>query len=153
MFTSCLRLLVLLAALSTHLASAQARPLRVAVVDFDGNRTRSDAARTIVIGIVGDRDDVVSKRTWTRAFSRAPGHGRQRWQRASEETGVDAVIEGVLLEEGRHYVLTLVVRWAATGEQVDVATINVAPDGMTEEAEHDLQRDLERILDWIYDHS
>jgi hypothetical protein len=152
MFASHLRLAIVLAALGTHVASAQARPLHVVVLDFDGRRALCEASRSIVMDIVGDRDDVYPRRAWTRAFARASERGSRRWRQASAQTGADAVIEGFLTEQGRHYALTLVVRRARNGDQIDDATVNVDPDGMTDEARHELQHDVDRILDWLYDH-
>ncbi len=152
MLASYLRLAIILAGLGTHLASAHARPLRVVVLEFDGHRLRSEAARAVVIDLVGDRDDVLSTRSWTRAFTRSPAGGGQHWQHASQVTGADAVMEGVLVEEGQHYSLTVVVRRASTGEYVDNVTVDVDPDGMTAAARRQLYRGLEDILDWIYDH-
>ena len=152
MSASYLRLAIIMAVLGTHLASAHARPLRVVVLEFDGHRSRSEAAREVVIELVNETDDVLSTRSWTRAYARAPAWGTRRWQRASETTGADAVIEGFLVEEGQHYSLTVVVRRASTGDHVDDVTINVDPDGMVPTERRKLRRGLADILDWIYDH-
>lgn len=152
MFASYLRLAIILAGLGTHLASAHARPLRVVVLEFDGHRERSEAAREVVIDVVGDRDDVMSTRSWTRAWARTPAWGGQRWHRTSQATGADAVIEGFLVEEAMHYSLTVVVRRASTGEHLDDLTVTVDPEGMSPAARRALRRGLEDILDWVYDH-
>jgi hypothetical protein len=152
MFASYLRLAIILAGLGTHLASAHARPLRVVVLDFDGHRSRSEAARAVVQELVADRDDLLSTRAWQRAYARAPMWGAPRWRRASQATGADAVLEGFVVEEGMHYSLTVVVRRASTGEHIDDVTVNVDPDGLSSAARRQLRRGLEDILDWMYDH-
>jgi hypothetical protein len=152
MLVSLLRLAILLAGLGTHLASAHARPLRVVILEIDGQRLRSEAARTTVVDLVSNRDDVLSPRSWTRAFARATAWGEQRWHDASRATGADAVISGFVIDDGLHHSLTVVVRRASTGEHIDDVTVNVDGDGMTSTARRQLRRGLDGILDWMYDH-
>lgn len=152
MLASHLRLAIVLAGLGTHLASAQARPLRVVVLEIDGQRVRSEAARTFVIDFVNDRDDLLSTRSWTRAFARNTAWGEQRWHDASRATGADAVIEGFVVRDGRRHSLTVVVRRASTGEHIDDVTVDVAPDGMSATSRRQLRRGLDSILDWMGDH-
>ena len=70
----------LLASLSVGLvaASADAKPRRVVVLDFDGPRTLADLGRSSVMSLLGDQYDVIATRRWESARAQAAGHGPQQ---------------------------------------------------------------------------
>jgi hypothetical protein len=138
-----------LAAVLCAASSADAKPRRVVVLDFDGQRTFADVGRNTVMSLLGDQYDVVATRRWETARAQASGHGPQQWQQAAKQAGVDAVIEGYVQDEGRHHVLTVVVREAATGRELDSLSIRLASSGLDGDQTRKLGKQLEEIFEWI----
>src|SRR5882672_9142319 len=91
--------------------SADAKPRRVVILDFDGPRELADAGNQAVKEALADYDLVAKKRWETaRVNAQRTGAGPTTWAKAAKASGVDAVIEGWVQEEGRHKMLTVVVR-------------------------------------------
>ncbi len=130
-------------------AAADAKPRRVVVLDFDGQRSFADIGRNTVMSLLGDQYDVVATRRWETARAQASGHGPQQWQQAAKQAGVDAVIEGYVQDEGRHHVLTVVVREAATGRELDSLSIRIGASGLDAEQNRKLGKQLDEIFEWI----
>jgi hypothetical protein len=128
---------------------ADAKPRRVVVLDFDGPRQLADNGRSEVMSVLGDQYNIIATKNWDTARARASGRGPQQWRQASKQAGVDAVIEGWVQTEGRHHVLTVAVRDAATGNEIDTLSIRIRESGVTTEANHKLAAQLDEVLAWI----
>jgi len=128
---------------------ADAKPRRVVVLDFDGPRQLADNGRSAVMSVLGDQYNIVATKNWDTARARASSRGPQGWRQASKQAGVDAVIEGWVQTEGRHHVLTVAVRDAATGNEVDQVSVRIKDAGVTGEANHKLAAQLDEVLAWI----
>ena len=139
----------LLASLVVSSATADAKPRRVVILDFDGQRTLADTAKSAVMGLLGDQYDVVATRRWESARAQAAGHGPQQWRQAAKQAGVDAVIEGWVQDEGRHHVMTIAVRDAATGNQIDTVSVKIGDRGISSESGHQLAAQLDDIFGYI----
>ncbi|HEY5951890.1 MAG TPA: hypothetical protein VIV40_40620 [Kofleriaceae bacterium] len=144
-------LVFIAAAVSTvsGFADADAKPRRVVVLEFDGPRRLADSGRSAVMGVLGDQYNIVATKSWDTARARAAGRGPQQWRQASKQAGVDAVIEGWVQTEGRHHVLTVAVREAATGRELDTLSIRIKDDGVTPDASQKLAVQLDDLLSWI----
>jgi hypothetical protein len=130
-------------------AAADAKPRRVVVLDFDGPRVLADTGRSTVMSLLGDQYDVVATKRWESARAQAAGHGPQQWRQAAKQAGVDAVIEGWVQDEGRHHVMTVAVRDAATGNEIDTITVKLGNTGVSTEAGHQLAAQLDDIFGYI----
>ena len=86
------------------------------------------------MALLGDQYNIVATKPLGAARARAAGRGPQQWRQAAKQAGVDAVIEGWVQHEGRHHVLTVAVRDASTGNEIDTVTVK-----------HRKQRRLDRI--------
>lgn len=139
----------LLASLVLSSATADAKPRRVVVLDFDGPRALADTGKSAVMSLLGDQYDVVATRRWESARAQAAGHGPQQWRQAAKQAGVDAVIEGWVQDEGRHHVMTVAVRDAATGNQIDTISIKLGDRGISSESGHQLASQLDDIFGYI----
>ena len=128
---------------------ADAKPRRVVVLDFDGPRQLADSGRSAVMSVLGDQYNIIATKNWDTARARASGRGPQQWRQASKQAGVDAVIEGWVQTEGRHHVLTVAVRDASTGNEIDTLSVRIKENGVTTEAGHKLASQLDEVLAWI----
>jgi hypothetical protein len=136
-------------AASLTAADADAKPRRVVVLEFDGPRRLADSGRSAVMGVLGDQYNIVATKNWDTARARAAGRGPQQWRQASKQAGVDAVIEGWVQDEGRHHVLSVAVREAATGRELDTLSVRIKDEGVTPEASQKLAVQLDELLSWI----
>lgn len=131
MFTTKLR--IALAAMATLVAAsaADAKPRRIVVLDFDGPRTLADTGRSTIVTLLGEQYDLVAKTKWEDARARASrsSYGPQTWNKAAKASGIDAVIEGWVQDEGRSKVLNIVVREASTGREFDTLTFKLGKQG------------------------
>src|SRR5688572_13447469 len=108
------RIMLTAAALCTA-ASAEAKPRRIVVLDFDGPRGLADTGRNTVVSLLGSQYDLVNAKRWedARAEAQRTTHGPNSWRKAAKQSGVDAVIEGWIQDEGRHKVMTVAIREAS----------------------------------------
>ena len=136
-------------AASLTAADADAKPRRVVVLEFDGPRRLADSGRSAVMGVLGDQYNIIATKNWDTARARAAGRGPQQWRQASKQAGVDAVIEGWVQDEGRHHVLSVAVREAATGRELDTLSVRIKDEGVTLEASQKLAVQLDELLSWI----
>lgn len=143
--------IAIIASLLAASATADAKPRRVVVLDFDGPRVLADVGRSSVMSLLGDQYDVVATRRWETARAQAAGHGPQQWRQAAKQAGVDAVIEGWVQDEGRHHVMTVAVRDAATGNEIDTVTIKLGTSGVSTDQGHQLAAQLDDIFGFIDD--
>ena len=150
--TTAFRFALTAAALCAAVPTADARPRRVVVLDFDGPRQLADAGKSSVLSALGEQYDIVATQRWeqARADAAQKTHGPAQWARAAKQSGVDAVIDGWVQDEGRRKILNIVVRQADNGHEFD--TISIRLDGKTgtsAEGVHQLQAKLDEVLDWI----
>ncbi|HEX3761958.1 MAG TPA: hypothetical protein VHW23_24830 [Kofleriaceae bacterium] len=150
--TTAFRFALTAAALCAAVPTADARPRRVVVLDFDGPRQLADSGRSLVLSALGNQIDVIGAKRWEQARADASkiAHGPAQWAKAAKQTGVDAVIEGWIQDEGRRKILNITVREADNGREYD--TIPVRIDGKAAasgDAARQLQANLDEVLDWI----
>lgn len=132
-------------------STADAKPRRVVVAEFDGERTLADSGRTAVVDLIEDEYDLVAPKRWidARAAATRGAPGPDSWRKASRQLGVDAVIEGWIQNEGRHKMLTLVVSEARTGKQIDTISIKLGAKGLTTANSRTLAKELDELLAWV----
>jgi len=149
--TNAFRLAFTAAALCGAATSADAKPRRVVILDFDGPRGLADAGRTEVQNILGEQYDVVAKQRWEDARARAQqkSAGPQTWQKAARSSGVDAIIEGWVQDEGRHKLLTVAIREASTGQELDTVSVRVGTKGLSDDSRSKLSEELDGVLAYI----
>ena len=122
---------------------------RIVVLPFDGNRQLADVGRSAVLMLLDAKYNIVPTRQWEATVSRTSDRGRDRWQRAAKQAGVCAIVEGWVQAEGKHDLLTLAVRDAATGSEVDSISLRIKKTGITSEVLCKLGADLEDLFNWI----
>jgi hypothetical protein len=151
MLTTKLRIALTVAALTGAAATAEAKPRRVVVLDFDGPRSLADTGRTAVMSLLGEQYDLVTKRKWEDARARAgkSSYGPQTWSKAAKMSGIDAVVEGWVQDEGRHKTLNIVVREASTGREFDTLTFKFGRSGLSNDTLGAVRTGLEDVLDYI----
>jgi hypothetical protein len=149
--TTSFRLAFTAAALCGAATSADAKPRRVVILDFDGPRGLADAGRSEVQDILGEQYDVVAKKRWENARARAQqkSAGPQTWQKAAKSSGVDAIIEGWVQDEGRHKLLTVAIREASTGQELDTVSVRVGKKGLSDDNRSKLSEELDGVLAYI----
>jgi hypothetical protein len=148
--TKTFRFALAAAALCAVHGAAEAKPRHIVILDFDGPRELADAGNAAVKDALADYDLVAKKRWETaRVNAQRTGAGPQTWAKAAKAAGVDAVIEGWVQEEGRHKMLTVVVRDAQTGNQYDQLSVKVSPQGLSVNQAQALHDGLEERLQWI----
>jgi hypothetical protein len=150
--TQAFRLALTTAALCAAASTADARPRRVVILDFDGPRQLADTGRSTVLSVLGEQYDVVATKRWeqARATAAQQTHGPAQWSRAAKQSGVDAVIEGWVQDEGRRKILNIVVREASNGREFDTITVRLdGKHGVSTEGSRQLQANLNEVLDWI----
>lgn len=138
-------------------ATADAKPRGVVVLEFDGPRQLADSGRSAVMSVLGEQYNIVATRSWDTARAHASGRGPQQWREASKQTGADAVIEGWVQAEGKHHVLTIAVKDAATGQEIDTLSVRLKDRSVTTETTHRIAAEtthriaaeLDDLLSWI----
>jgi hypothetical protein len=150
--TQAFRFALTTAALCAAATTVLAKPKRVVILDFDGPRQLADAGRSSVMSILGDQYDVVSTKRWeqARATASQQAHGPEQWSKAAKQSGVGAVIEGVVQDEGRRKMLNVTVRQADNGKEFDTISVRLdGKNGLSTEGSRQLQASLDDILYWI----
>ena len=119
------------AALIAVSSTADAKPRRVVVLDFEGPKALAAAGRTSVVNVVADDYDIVSPKRWNQARTDAEAHGRGPavWFEAARKAGVDAVIEGWVDPATKQ--LNLSVHDALTGNELQTIAVKVTDKGVT----------------------
>jgi hypothetical protein len=142
-----------LAALLALTASADAKPRHIAIVDFDGPRALADAGRAAVVSVLGETYDLVSTKRWEAAKMANVGRGPMQWSSAAKQSGVDAIVEGWVDPEGmRTHTMTVAVRDASTGRQIDTVSVKISDKGVvSEDATRKLTSGLDDLLTWVSD--
>lgn len=145
------RIALTASALVSAAATAEAKPRRVVILDFDGPRGLADTGHDAVVALLGESYDVIATKRWedARAAAMQKTHGPQVWSKAAKSSGVDAVIEGWIQDEGRHKVLTVAVREAASGNEIDSVSIKLGAKGLTEQSKSKLASELDGVLEYI----
>ena len=145
------RIALTAALLSASAATAGAKPRRVVILDFDGPRGLADSGREEVVTLLGEQYDIVATKRWedARAAAQQRAHGPQTWSKAAKKSGVDAVIEGWIQDEGRHKVLTVAVREASSGNEIDTVSVKLSQKGLSPQNKHKLQTELDGVLEYI----
>jgi hypothetical protein len=150
--TQAFRIALTSAALCAAATAADARPRRVVILDFDGPRQLADSGRSTVLSVLGEHYDVVATKRWeqARAAAAQQTHGPAQWSRAAKSSGVDAVIEGWVTDEGRRKILNVVVREASNGREFDTISVRIdGKHGVSTDTSRQLQANLNEVLDWI----
>jgi hypothetical protein len=150
--TSAFRFALTAAALCAAGSTADAKPRRLVILDFDGPRQLADSGRSSVLSVLGEQYDVVATKRWeqARAAAAQEKHGPAQWSRAAKQSGVDAVIEGWVQDEGRRKILNVVVREATNGHEFDTISVRLdGKNGISTESSRQLQTSLDEVLDWI----
>ena len=148
--TTAFRLIFVTATLVAATATADAKPRRVVVLEFDGPKPFVDSGRTAVVNLVGQQYDVVATKRWksAQADAAAHAHGPATWNEAARKAGVDAVIEGWVQSEGRGHTLNLTVKDATTGNEIDTVVVKLGDKGLSSASEKQLGTDLDNVLDY-----
>lgn len=149
--TQAFRLALSAAALCAAVSTADAKPRRIVILDFDGPRQLADSGRSSVLTAL-QQYDVVATARWEKARATAAqqAHGPAQWSKAAKQSGVDAVIEGYVQDEGRRKILNVVVREASNGKEFDTITVRFdGKAGMSSESARQLATSLDEVLDWI----
>ena len=150
--TTAFRFALTVAALCAAASTADAKPRRLVILDFDGPRQLADSGRSSVLSVLGEQYDVVATKRWeqARAAAAQQTHGPAQWSRAAKQSGVDAVIEGWVQDEGRRKILNVVVREATNGHEFDTISVRLdGKNGISSESSRQLQTSLDEVLDWI----
>ncbi len=142
---------IIAAVLAASAASADAKPRRIAILDFEGPRSLADQGRSTVVQVLNDSYDVVSTKRWEAAKMASVGRGPQQWSTAAKASGVDAVVEGWVDPEGmRTHTMTVAVRDAMTGRQIDTVSVKITDKGVvSDEATRKLTSGLDDLLNWV----
>ncbi len=146
--------LLIAAAVLATAATADAKPTkRVAILDFEGPRLLADSGHAAVQTVLNDQYDIVSTKRWEAAKMAAAGRGPLQWSTAAKAAGVDAVVEGWIDPEGmRTHTMTIAVRDAMTGRQIDTVSVKITDKGVvSDEATHKLTSGLDELLNWVDD--
>lgn len=130
-------------------SAADAKPRRVVILDFDGPRTLADKGRTAVVNVLGEQYDVVSTQRWEKARTANKSQGPLGWRKAAKQSGVDAVIEGWIQDEGRSKLLYLLVRDASTGDEIEKVSVKLGKAGVTTTNTDQLRVKLDEVLEFI----
>lgn len=149
--TNYLRFALATAATVCAVQVAEAKPRRVVVLDFDGQRQVADQSRSTVVSLLGETYDVVATKRWEEARAQygRNNQGPSAWSKAARQAGVDAVVEGWVDDEGSYKLLTVQVRDAKTGTEIDNFQVRIGKNGISEQTEQSLRNNLEELLEWV----
>lgn len=141
--TTKFRLALVAAATFAASTTAEAKPRRIVVLDFEGGSAKQQKeSRKAVLDTLGEDYELVSPKRWNAARDDAEshGHGPAVWFEASRKALVDAVIEGAF--DAKTKQITLTVHDASTGNELD--SFSVKPSDK-KQLESDLSGALESI--------
>ena len=149
--TKAIRIALTAAALcAAGTTAADAKPRRLVILDFDGPRSLADNGRTAVVNLLGEQYDVVATKRWEEARAQVKDvRGPQGWRKASRQSGVDAVIEGWIQDEGRSKLLYVLVRDASTGDEVDKVSVKLGKAGVSTTGTSQLRTALDEVLEYV----
>jgi len=120
---------------------------KLVVRDFDGPQKLADASHSVFMTGLG-KYTVIPTKKWDVEFADTGHHGPLRWQAAAKRTGAEAVVEGWIQDEGRRHTLTVLVRDAGTGNEIDSVSVKVNDNGVAQDPAH-LMEELDEILQWV----
>ena len=123
-----------------------AEPHRIVVLDFDGPRNVAVAGRDSLLGLIGERYEVVSTQHWQLTRENAPGHGPEQWQHAAERIQLDAVIDGWVTVNGDEQTMTITVREAATGIELGIYSATLEDNQLSSSDGRKVTRWIQRTL-------
>ena len=138
------------AALCATAAAAEARPKRIVVKAVDGKRELADVADSALRKALREYE-FASLKSWNDAqqAARKAVEGAAAWARAARSTGVGAVVEGFIKQEGRHDVLIVTIFDAVDGHALDTLTVRLGADGLSKTQKRELYEGLDQRLKWI----
>jgi hypothetical protein len=125
-------------------SAADAQPCKVVVLGFDGPRVQAELGHNKVVSLLS-KYELVAPQVWTRARAVRTWSS---WRDAAKRTGVNAVIEGWVQDEGRHHLLNVSVREATTGTEIDTVTVRVNDRGIVLD-ETMLATALDDVFAWV----
>jgi hypothetical protein len=127
-------------------ASASPGP-HVTVLDFEGPSRLADAAQHLVLATLAAAYDIIPAKRWEAARRSS---GPPEWSLAAKAAGVDAVIEGWIDPEGSTHTMTVSVREASTGRQIDTIEVKISDQGVvSDEQTRKLSRELDETISWV----
>lgn len=117
--TTKFRLALVAAATIAATSTADAKPRRIVVLEFEGPAKLAKDGRKAVLDTLGEEYDIVSPKRWNAAKDDAEshGHGPAVWFEASRKSLVDAVIEGFIDPKTKQ--INVTVHDASTGNELD----------------------------------
>jgi hypothetical protein len=139
---------IIAAVLAASAASADAKPRRIAILDFEGPRLLADQGRSTVVQVLNDSYDVVSTKRWEAAKMASVGRGPQQWSTAAKATGASAVVDGWV--DPQSHSMIVAVRDAWNGRQIDTIAVKIGEHGeIADEQTRRLAVGIDDILNWI----
>ncbi|HEX4455481.1 MAG TPA: hypothetical protein VH143_31695 [Kofleriaceae bacterium] len=108
-------------------ASASPGP-HITVLDFEGPHRLADAAQHLVLTTLAANYDIIPAKRWEAASSSSSDP--VRWSQAAKAAGVDAVIEGWIDPDGLPHTMTVSVRDASNGRQIDTIAVEISEQGV-----------------------
>ena len=141
-------LALLLVACVAMSASANAKR-HVVILDFEGPRVLAGRAQHVVRNALGDRYDYVPTSRWEMARMTTCQRGPKAWEQAAIASKTDVVVEGWVDPTERPTVLTVSVRDARTGRQVDTVWAPISDAGVVRDDDlRTLTVQLDELVDY-----
>jgi hypothetical protein len=121
---------------------AAAADKRVVVLDIEG--TRSSALRDTVADLIAAEHEVVAGREWERAAQRMniTRMSPRNVTRLASQLGVDAVLEGTLVPDGKRYLLRLRLRDGTNGRTIKRVTLRLGAPQLSAKVQGRLAAEL-----------
>jgi TolB-like protein len=133
--------------------SAFAGTGRIVVMGFEGPNKLADNTRAAIVDELSRNHDIVPPTTWVKARRAADDQevGNKAWARASKKAKVDAVVQGKVVTHGRKATLSLTVVQAHDGTEIDTIEISMNGQGMTDDDQLEINRELDHVLSFVDD--